>query len=232
MRAHAPDSPPNQPVGRRSLFSRVKRPALLLTGLVVMLVVLERWTDIEWRELPDTLARIDAAWLIGLAVLLPLAGFPISVVYLAIGVRFGPFIGLCLVAGLSLIHLSGAFLMARGWLRTWVETWLQHREIAVPRIRKGESVPIVAIAVLVPVLPYFVRNITLGLSGITLRTILVVAVPLYTFRSAVTLFMGDMSTEPTWTRATLLAGLYGVKIGVCALLVWRIRARRKGRKAA
>jgi len=177
------------------------------------------------REVSDTLNRLSLWALFPLVLVLPLVGFSISVVYLVIGLRFGPAVGLMCVAVLSFFHVLLSHLLVRGTLRRPVEAWLERHRDRIPALPTGEERHLVALVVLAPVLPYTLRLYVLALSGISLRTCLAVSVPLFTVRSAVTLFIGDLGANPSPRAAAVLVGIYLAKLALCAWLAWHIRER-------
>lgn len=201
---------------------------LALAAVIVLAVVcVELSTDHDIREIPHVMGRLNPLLVLLLTSILPILGFPISVTYLVLGAKFGPYWGFAAVSGITALHLLGTYLIANSFLREPVQRWLARRKYKVPEVPPGEGVAIVVVAILVPVLPYFIRNTLLALSGIPLRICLLVGVPLYTLRSGVTLFLGDLSSSPSRKGLLILGVIYVVKLAICAVLVWWIRRRHK-----
>ena len=57
--------------------------------------------------------------------LLPIAGFPIAIVYLIAGARFGPLWGGEVVAGVTMVHLAGTNLVTRSLLRAHLKRFIE-----------------------------------------------------------------------------------------------------------
>lgn len=203
----------------------------LILVLVASFVLIEMNTDFDWKEIPDAMNALPALAVLPLTAVLPLIGFPISIVYLALGARFGPYWGLACVAGISTVHVVGTYWIAHSFLRRPVERWLARHHQAVPALDRTDEASVVAVAVLAPVLPYFIRNYGLALAGVRLRTYLLVAVPLYTLRSAVTLFLGGLSSDPSVRGAVILGAIYVAKLSACAALVWHLRRKHRRKPA-
>jgi len=227
-RRHTSRSPSPKRKFRLTVRDR-SRLIVLLLAIALAAVLIGRFTDFDFREIPRAMAGLNSALVLLLCATLPILGFPISVVYLVLGVRFGPYVGFCIVGAITGLHLLGTHAIANSFLRKPLERWLASRKHRVPEVPKGEGAAIVVVAILVPVLPYFIRNYVLALSGIPLRTYLLVGVPMYTLRSAVTLFLGDLSGDPTRRGLFILGAIYVVKLSICAVIVWWIRERHKKR---
>jgi uncharacterized membrane protein YdjX (TVP38/TMEM64 family) len=95
----------------------------------------------------------------------------------------------------------------------------------MPSIPEGEERSLSVVAVLTPGPPYFLRNYALALSGIPLRTYFWIGWPIYVVRSCLVIFLGDVGSELTTERVVLLAGIFLVKIGICAFILYRMRNR-------
>lgn len=206
--------------------------AILLLLFAIALFVVEKTTDFDWRSVPRTMEHLPTGLVLPLTAILPLFGFPISIVYLVLGARFGPGVGLIIVAGVTLVHVVGTWWISQSLLRDRIERWLARRQHHIPHVPPGEENSVTVLAVLAPALPYFIRNYALGLSGIPLRTLLLIGVPLYTARSAVALYLGELSAQPSVHGFVILGAIYAAKLGICAAIVWRMRRHHKLRQSA
>lgn len=224
---HRPSSSPS-PIRKLRMPVRSKRWMLAFVIVVILAAVaVEMFTTIDLRQIPQLMGRLNPVAVLLLTSTLPIFGFPISVVYLVLGARFGPYVGFAAVAGITTVHLLGTYLIAKSFLRAPVLRWLTRHKHQIPEVPQGEGAAIVVVAILVPVLPYFIRNYLLALSGIPLRTYLLVGVPLYTLPSAVTLFLGDLSGQPSQRGFIILGSIYVVKLSICGAIVWWLRKRHK-----
>ncbi|HRE83520.1 MAG TPA: hypothetical protein PLN52_20920, partial [Opitutaceae bacterium] len=212
------------PTRKLKMPVRSKRWMFAFIAVIVLAAIaVEMFTTIDLREIPQLMGRLNPVSLLLLTSTLPIFGFPISVVYLVLGARFGPYVGFAAVAGITTVHLLGTYLIAKSFLRAPVIRWLTRRKHQIPEVPQGEGAAIVVVAILMPVLPYFIRNYILALAGIPLRIYLLVGVPLYTLRSAVTLFLGDLSGQPSRRGFIILGAIYVVKLSICAVIVWWLR---------
>lgn len=160
---------------------------------------------------------------------LPVTGFSVGVIYLVAGAKFGPLLGGVAVAGATACHLVLTHWISRSFLRAPLLRLLERRGHRLPEIPAGENGAVSVMAALVPGVPYFARNYLLALSGIPLRTYFWICLPIYVARSYVTIFLGDLSGDPSRQRLVVLVLVYVAKLAVCAYLLARLRKRYKGR---
>lgn len=202
-------------------------PKLILVLLGMAVLVLLFAGLIDWHAVRTWMQHLDVRLLLVLLSLLPLLGFSISVVYLVTGAVFGGPMGVAVVAGISAVHLLGSHWIGRGYLRGPLRRWLKRRNQSLPALPPGEEVSVALMTALVPGLPYFVRNYLLAVSDLPLRTYFWVCWPVYVVRSCLVLFLGDFSEDLNAKRVLTLAAVLMLKVGICAYLLWRVRARLK-----
>jgi len=191
----------------------------------VALIIL--YTDLSWVNVTDWIADLDPVAVLPLMALLPIAGFPIAIVYLVAGARFGPLWGGVVVAGITVVHLAGTHLIAKSFLRQPLRRFIEKRHAHLPEIPVDEQAAVCLIAALVPGLPYFVRNYVLALADVKLRYYFGVCVPVYVARSYVSILFGDMSSDPTSTKIIVLVIVDVLKVAICALVIWRLRVHHR-----
>jgi uncharacterized membrane protein YdjX (TVP38/TMEM64 family) len=175
---------------------------------------------------------VDPVLTLVLMAVLPLAGFSIGVVYVVAGLKFGLAGGGLAIACVTAVHLIGTHWIARSFLREPLRRFLARRNYRLPEAPKGAEKSLAAMVALVPGAPYFLRNYALGLSGIPLRRYFWVCLAIYTARSYVTLALGDLGAEPEWNGFLWLAGIFAIKLAVCAVLIRRIQLKHRQMKAA
>lgn len=176
--------------------------------------------------------RMNTGLLLALTATLPVFGFPISLVYLSLGARFGPVAGLGAVAAITLVHLLGTHLIARGVLREPLRRFIERRKHSVPEVPPGENAVVALMIMLAPGVPYFIRNYLLGLSGIPFRIYVWIALPVHLLRSYVALFLGDFGGAPSRNGLIILGVIYVTKLAIFALIAWRLRVRHLRKKKA
>jgi uncharacterized membrane protein YdjX (TVP38/TMEM64 family) len=147
-------------------------------------------------------ARIGGGVAFALLVVLPLVGFPASLLHVAAGIRFGAPLGLALVSLSILIQLFASYAIVRIWRKRFERArWVTKiRE----RIPDGAHASVCVFTVLLPGVPYAAVNCVLPIIGVPLRTFIACAWPLHTLRSTVTVIFGDQSAHLTAARLAVL----------------------------
>ena len=196
--------------------------ALLLSAALVF-----HYTDLSWAGVNEWIARLNPVAVLPLMALLPILGFPVSLVYLFAGARFGPIWGGVVVAGITAVHLLGTYAIARSFLREPLKRFIERKHLRVPEIPEDEQAAVCVIAALVPGLPYVVRNYVLALAGVRLRYYLWVCLPIYVARSYVTILLGDMGTDPQTRKIVILVIIDVLKVTICAFVIWRLREHHR-----
>ncbi len=145
-------------------------------GAVLLLMVLLVYfgEPAEWVEF--FVDRQVRPWLfIVLMLLLPLAGFPLTVFLLAAGIKFGVLEGLAITAGVIGVHLVITYLLTHSLLRPYIWKLLARTRYDLPEISARHRLVFSLVFMAVPVLPYAVKNFSLALLNIPLHIYLPVA---------------------------------------------------------
>ncbi len=195
--------------------------------LVAAATAIFLFTDFEvtavTKRITDVVSELNPIAVIPLMALLPVAGFPIAVVYLIAGARFGPLLGGAIVAGVTAFHLVATHFVARSFLRGPIQRFVERRHKKLPEIPEDEHAAVALIVALLPGLPYFLRNYLLALSGIRLRTYFLVCLPVYVARSYVTILLGDLSSDPSRRGLVILIVVDILKVLICGGVIWWLR---------
>jgi uncharacterized membrane protein YdjX (TVP38/TMEM64 family) len=200
---------------------------LLLAAVAALVIAGISSAGFDWAALQDRIAGLNGALVFVLMATLPVTGFSVGVIYLVAGAKFGPLLGGVAVAGATVVHLLLTHWISRSFLRGPLLRLLARRNYQLPVIPAGENAAIAVMAALVPGVPYFARNYLLALSGVPLRTYFWICLPIYVARSYVTIFLGDLSGDPSRRGFVILVAVYAVKLGICAYLLARLRRRYK-----
>ena len=200
--------------------------AAIAVGIAIVGLII-RYTDLTLLNVTDWIHTLNPLAVIPLMALLPIVGFPISVVYLVAGAKFGPVWGGVVVAAITTVHLFGTYLIARSFLRAPLQRFIARRHAHLPQIPDDEQAAVCLIAALVPGLPYVMRNYLLALAGVKLRYYIGVCLPIYVARSYVTILLGDMGSDPTRTKIIVLIIVDVLKVAICALVIWRLRVHHR-----
>ena len=128
-----------------------------------------------------------------LLTVLPLVGFPASVLHVATGIRFGVGLGLVLVWCSILLQLLASYGLVH-----WNRKFFERRFKAVrDRIPKGAHAPVTVFTMLIPGAPYFAQNYTLPLIGVPFRIYLGICLPMHCARSSIAVILGGQTHNLT-----------------------------------
>jgi uncharacterized membrane protein YdjX (TVP38/TMEM64 family) len=204
MRARATTAAPSRsarrapPIDLKNLpWAKIALGAAVLGGLAFLL---SRVVTVEAVE--EYASRLNGVVAFGLLLILPLVGFPASLLHIAAGVRFGLVWGLVLVAASIGLQLVASWALVRVWRDRFERSrWIKRvRE----RIPQGAHASVTVFTVLLPGAPFAAVNYTLPLLGVPLRTLLLCAWPLHVLRSTVTVTLGSQASHLTGTRLAVL----------------------------
>jgi uncharacterized membrane protein YdjX (TVP38/TMEM64 family) len=203
---------------KRSVAARV-----VLFACVGLLLVAAMTGRIDMASVHRVSARLNGAAAFSLLVVLPLVGFPASVLHLAAGIRFGAVLGQALVSLSILIQLLASYGLVHAWRGGFARRFDGLRR----RIPSGAHPTLCILAVLIPGAPYTAINYVLPLIGVRLRTFLLCCWPLHTLRSTVTVLLGDQTDKLTPARLSLLAG-YALLLSAGSWWMYRRLRRQLG----
>jgi uncharacterized membrane protein YdjX (TVP38/TMEM64 family) len=162
----------------------------------------------------------------GFLTVLPLVGFPVSVLHVAAGIRFGAGWGMVIVSCSILLQLLASYAIVHHW-RHWLEKtrWIRRLRERVP---DGAHPSICIFTVLLPGAPYSAINYVLPLVGVPLRTYVMCCLPLHTLRSTITVVLGDQSDRLTAARLIVLVAYALTVLGASFLTYRRMRFQLEG----
>lgn len=159
---------------------------------------------------------------------------PGSVLSMAGGALFGPVVGLICVSAGTTAGACASFLIARYWARDAVARWAKRKEsfARLDRLTRDYGAIIVALARLVPIVPFNIQNYAFGLTAVGFGT--------YLFWSWLAMLPGALlavvggevivRTLTTGRVPWTLLGVLGVTAVAIALLgaysLWKLRGDR------
>lgn len=216
---------PRQIAGFDVTRRRVVVFSLVVAGLVMLSLF---YKQIDPGALHARAERLNGPAVFAAVALLPLVGFPVSVLHAVAGARFGlelaiPLVALALVlqllASYGLVWLAPNFFAKRlGALRQ--------------RLPRAAHRPLTLFTLLLPGAPFFAQNYVLSLVGVPFRTFFLIAFPLHFSRSLIGVLFGDVSNQLTPARIAGFA-VYGITVSLaCAWSFRRLRARLQDRPPA
>lgn len=224
----------SEATSRETLASRLRATTkrqrlMILVALVATAALIAGWRHIDLEGFHAWMKTLPAIAVAGLVGVLPLAGFPVSALHLAAGLRFDFAPALLVVAVTTLFQHVAAWALARmlpDRLFARLDPWRErlagagHREAAV-------------LCCLLPGMPYTVQLYLLPVMSVPLKIICFISAPLHTARSVVTILLGNLSDDLTPTRVAVLIFYYLVIFAICGLSLRRMRralaARRQGK---
>lgn len=155
---------------------------------------------------------LPVGWFVAAFLVLPLAGFPLSIFLLLAGVRFGLGGGMAVSAGGILFHHVAAYRLAHGLFRDRLRRRLENAGRAVPSIKPGHQAWLTALFAALHGPPYIAKLYLWALTDVPFRIYLWVGAPVYILFCLVPVGAGSavMNWNPAW--------IYGL-VGVSAVFV-------------
>lgn len=182
---------------------------------------------IDWQRVTAIIGGFDPVVTIALMAVLPVFGFPVSVVYLVAGARFGAVWGGVVVAFATAVHLLASYGIARSVVRGPLQRFVEKRHRQLPSIPLDEQSMVALVVTLVPGPPYLIRIYLLALANMRLKYYFWVSLTVFVLRSYVTILLGDLSSEPSGRRLIVLLGVDASKILICACVIWWLRVHHR-----
>jgi uncharacterized membrane protein YdjX (TVP38/TMEM64 family) len=188
-----------------------------IVALCAIPAMLGRGIDIE--VLHQRAERLDGWVVFAALALLPLGGFPATVLHVVTGARFGWGMGALIIGASILFQLLASYSLVK------IAPGFFKKRLAPVRdkIPKGAHSSVALFTMLLPGVPYFVQNYVLALVGTPFWMYLGICLPLHWARSLVSLTFGHMVSDLTPLR---IAGfvLYNLTIILCC--AWAFRRLR------
>lgn len=193
---------------------RIWRWVALAVLLCVGVAVLSSKIDVH--DVHERTAQMNGAVVFILIVLLPLFGFPVTVMHMLAGIRWGTGMGLALVAASILLQLLASY----GLVHVFRPLFEKRLAPLRKRLPKTAHRNLTLFTMLLPGVPYFAKNYVLPLAGVPLRTYLLWSFPLHVLRSSIGVLFGDASDELNAQRIAAFAAYFVVIALVCT---WSFR---------
>jgi uncharacterized membrane protein YdjX (TVP38/TMEM64 family) len=159
-------------------------------GIVVVaaaLLVVSHYVDAD--AVHAYAERLNPFVAFGLLTALPLVGFPVNVLHVAAGIRFGFVEGMGLVALSILLQLLFSFTV----VHLWPDLFARRLAKVRARIPPAAHGTVCIFTLLIPGIPFFVQNYTLPMIGVPLKTYISRCLPLHTLRAVLTVGLGHQS---------------------------------------
>ncbi|CAM2849149.1 hypothetical protein RAHE111665_03985 [Rariglobus hedericola] len=189
-------------------------------GVIVLVLVMLFYRQIDIEAIQEHANELNGFVVFAGMVVLPLLGFPVSVVHAVAGLRFGLGFGSLLVALATLLQLLAAY----GLVKLMPGFFNRKLEPLRKRLPKGAHTPVTLFTMLLPGVPYFSQIYVLPLIGVPLGTFIMWSLPINVARSIVGVTFGDICDELT---PLSIAGFGAYFIGILLLCGWSFRRLRK-----
>lgn len=204
----------------RSRASRVPWRTLIVVGAVcIAAALLSRKIDVD--TVHEYAEQLNAGVAFILLTVLPLAGFPITPLHVAVGIRFGTKLGLLLVAASVLLQLLASYAL----VHLFRDKFARRLAAVRKRIPHTAHSSMCLFTMLLPGVPYFAKNYVLPLLGVPLRTYLAICLPIHVARSGVAIIFGDKSDDLTPGRIAGLSAYYAITLFVSWWMFRRLRSQ-------
>ncbi len=176
----------------------------------------------RWKEMMNSLP--PAALLISFAVL-PLTGFPVTLLLLAVGARFGFWQGMIATAVVTAVHLLASYPLS-GIFRRPVTALLKKAGWTLPRLDRRSAWPFSTWLALAPGLSYALKNYTPALAAVPFSIYFLTYYPIHMFTAVLGLLLGGATMNFSWPVALGVIA-YAIVMGVLTkLLTDRLRESR------
>lgn len=109
-----------------------------------------------------------------LMLILPIIGAPLSIFVLLVGLKFGLLIGLMITALLMGLHMICTYYIVHSFLRGWIIKLLKRLDLPAYTTKRTLNTWHLVIFMLIPGLPYAIKNNLLALSGIEFKRYLLI----------------------------------------------------------
>jgi uncharacterized membrane protein YdjX (TVP38/TMEM64 family) len=187
-----------------------------VTAVLIAAGVAVLYHQVDLDRVRDTAEKLNGGVAFLLLTLLPLIGFPVSVLHVAAGLRFGVPLGLALVWTSILLQLLASYGIVHWKRRYFAQRFKSLRE----KIPHGAHASVTVFTMLIPGAPFFAQNYTLAVIGVPLRLYLPICLPMHAARSSIAVILGGESQHLTPLRVSLLL-LYVAAVLGASWWAWR-----------
>ncbi|ATC62725.1 hypothetical protein CMV30_01385 [Nibricoccus aquaticus] len=192
-------------------------------GIAALFAVLTHFGGgARWKEAMDAL---PAAALLACFAVLPLTGFPVTLLLLAVGARFGFWPGLAATAAATAFHLVASYPLSKV-VRRPVTALLEKAGWSLPQLDRGSAWTFSTWLALAPGLSYALKNYTPALAGVPFAIYFLSYYPIHVITSVLGLLIGGATMNFSWPLAFGVLA-YGIIMAVLTkMLATRLRENR------
>jgi uncharacterized membrane protein YdjX (TVP38/TMEM64 family) len=159
-------------------------------------------------------------------IILPVAGFPVSLFLILLGAKFGYYKGTLLMFGCMSLHLLATYLIANSYIRPFLDDITSYR-YRIPKIPDEHAVQFSIVFMAVPGLSYAMKNYLLSLSGVPFRHYFLIGLFINGILGVPVIIAGDFLKS----RPVLLISIFAVVLAVGYASRFALKRRRRSRTA-
>lgn len=191
--------------------------------LMVLLAVLAVWIyhlcggEFSREAIMEYGKKLDAGWFIAGFLVLPLLGFPLSILLVLAGVKFGLWGGMGLATVGVFFHNFAAYQLVKHWFRDRFKSWMDRRGHKIPDMKGQNQVWFTALFATIHGPPYFLKLYLLALTDVSFRVYLWVGAPVYLLFCLVPVGAGSAVME---VNTTMLYGIVAAITLIALLGKW------------
>lgn len=180
---------------------------LVLAGIGVACWLVFADHGITKEQVTEYGKGVPAVWFVVAFLFLPLAGFPISVLLVIAGIRFGFWWGMALATVGIFFHNVAAYHLIHGKLRKRFSRALQKRGHKLPALTRRNQVWFTALFASIHGPPYAAKIYLLALTEVKFRVYLWVGAPVYVLFCVIPIGAGSsaLAVNPWWLYGALAA---------------------------
>lgn len=193
------------------------RPVVLTAVVAAAGVYFYRQGELTEENMKQIGAALPAWLFFPAYFILPLFGFPISIVLLASGLKYGFAASVAIAAAGMAFHTFCAWHIAHGYFRQPLESWLSRTRFDLPAIPERHQIWFTALFVSVPGLPYAVKLYSLALTNLPFCRYVAIVWFFHVLNSI--LFIG-LGAAAGAVDSRLMLALGGLAVVMCGLTYW------------
>jgi uncharacterized membrane protein YdjX (TVP38/TMEM64 family) len=180
------------------------------------------------KDLAHQAAEKSPAYYVGAVALLPYAGVPSSLLYLAAGTVYGSTMGIVWSAlGLAL-NLPLGYFVGKYWLRAPIARLLQKRGHKLLEVPPGELARLIVLMRIIPGPPLVVQNFLLAMAGVPFWQYYLISLPLTLLFAAGILLTGGALFEGN-TKLVVAGVSLVIALTLLAHIVKTMHQAKKGK---
>jgi uncharacterized membrane protein YdjX (TVP38/TMEM64 family) len=198
-----------------------RRIAIVIAVAIALVAFIVFRDQMSLANLHAHALEMNAATVLFCLFVLPLLGFPVSVMHAITGAKFGLPWGMALV-GLSIaFQLFASYGIVRLWPHFFAERFAWLRKKLPPATHRS----LVLFTLLLPGAPYFAQNYTLAIARVPFWLFFRFALPIAFARSIIGVIFGQWSGHMTPGRIAFFVIYTATIMLICGLAFRRLRAQ-------